>query len=91
MVSFNDQHKVLQAWKAKVMKRVINGEIELTDSLIHGFRLNYNELVEITMRVPLLKLSSVETLSGLSNKYVKDYQAIVRFIDDNIPSLNGFG
>ena len=33
----------------------------------------------------------VETLSGLSNKYVKDYQAIVRFIDDNIPSLNGFG
>ncbi len=43
------------------------------------------------MRVPLLKLSSVETLSGLSNKYVKDYQAIVRFIDDNIPSLNGFG
>ena len=60
MLSFNDQHKVLQAWKAKVMKRVINGEIELTDRLIHGFRLNYNELVEITMRVPLLKLSSVE-------------------------------
>ena len=28
MVSFNDQHKVLQAWKAKVMKRVINGEID---------------------------------------------------------------
>ena len=60
MVSFNDQHKVLQAWTAKVTKRVINGEIELTDHLIHGFRLNYNELVEITMRVPLLKLSSVE-------------------------------
>jgi hypothetical protein len=33
----------------------------------------------------------VEKLSGLSNKYVKDYQAIVRFIDDNISSLNGFG
>jgi len=33
----------------------------------------------------------VEMQHGLSNKYVKDYQAIVRFIDDNITSLNGFG
>ena len=37
------------------------------------------------------KSLDVEKLSGLSNKYVKDYQAIVRFIDDNIASLNGFG
>lgn len=33
----------------------------------------------------------VEMQHGLSNKYVKDYQAIVRFIDDSITSLNGFG
>ena len=46
MVAFNDQHKVLQAWKAKAMKKVMYGELELTDRLIHGFRLNYNELVE---------------------------------------------
>ena len=65
--------------------------------LIHGLKQVYRSnsilliFYKIAMRVPLLKLSSVETLSGLSNKYVKDYQAIVRFIDDNIPSLNGFG
>lgn len=46
MVAFNDQHKVLQAWKAKAMQKVMYGELELTDRLIHGFRLNYNELVE---------------------------------------------
>ena len=33
----------------------------------------------------------VEKQHELSNKYVKDYQAIVRFIDDSITSLNGFG
>ena len=37
------------------------------------------------------KSLDVEMQHGLSNKYVKDYQAIVRFIDDNITSLNGFG
>ena len=35
-----------QAWKAKAMRKVMYGELEITDRLIHGFRLNYNELVE---------------------------------------------
>jgi len=46
MVAFNDQHQVLDKWKVRIMKRAMFGEIELTDRLIHGFRLNYNELVE---------------------------------------------
>ena len=37
------------------------------------------------------KSLDVEKQHELSNKYVKDYQAIVRFIDDSITSLNGFG
>ena len=47
--------------------------------------------VSLNQKRQLNAVFFVETLSGLSNKYVKDYQAIVRFIDDNIPSLNGFG
>ena len=38
-----------------------------------------------------LQSLDVEKQHELSNKYVKDYQAIVRFIDDSITSLNGFG
>ena len=59
--------------------------------VIHSLTDNYNDKKERSDNeiAPLSHL--VETLSGLSNKYVKDYQAIVRFIDDNIPSLNGFG
>lgn len=33
----------------------------------------------------------VEKQYELSNKYIKDYQAIVKFIDDNFTSLNGLG
>lgn len=46
MVAFDDQHHVLQPWKVKVMRKVMYGEQEMNDRLIHGFRLNYNELVE---------------------------------------------
>lgn len=46
MVAFNEKHQVLDKWKMRVMKKVMFGEQELTDRLIHGFRLNYNELVE---------------------------------------------
>ena len=51
MVAFDEQHRVLQGWKRNAMKKVMYGELELTDRLINGFRLNYNELVEHGFRV----------------------------------------
>ena len=51
MVAFDEKHKVLDKWKMRVMKKVMFGEQELTERLIHGFRLNYNELFEHGFRV----------------------------------------
>lgn len=46
MVAFEEQHRILQGWKLKVMREVMYGEKELTDRLKNGFKLNYNELVK---------------------------------------------
>ena len=37
--------------KNKAMKRVMYGELPLDEKLIHGFRLNYEELVKHGFRI----------------------------------------
>lgn len=51
MVAFDNQHRILAAWKNKAMKRVMYGELPLDEKLIHGFRLNYEELVKHGFRI----------------------------------------
>ena len=44
-----------------------------------------------TRKVPNRRLFYVEYELELSNEYVRQYQSFVRFIEDNIIYLDGFG
>lgn len=51
MVAFDNKHRILASWKNKAMTRVMYGELPLDAKLIHGFRLNYEELVKHGFRI----------------------------------------